>query len=184
MRLSCLLNNYDNRFNQEIIMAQVYIPLGKDAVLEYAACDATDTVKSGGGTEMTGASDVTVVMDKETADVTRRSCAGWRDERDAFRTMGINFTLFCADTAGTAEKTALDAIRTAYWTGSYSGARGIALWARTGSVDDVSAGPDACFSITKFERTEALSEGVAYNVEARLNIEYRAPSWNIYEAPE
>ena len=157
-------------------MAQVYIPLGKDAVLKYATAAIT-TVKADGGTEMTGASDVTIVMDKETADVTRRSCAGWRDERDAFRTMGINFTLFCAD-GNVAERTALDAIKDAYWSGSYNGARGIGLWAASSSVSTYGAGPDACFSITKFERTEALSEGIAYNVEARLNIEYRAPSWS------
>lgn len=140
------------------------IPLGKDAKLYYG--------EPGGAAAniIAGAVDVTVVLEKDDAEVTRRVSAGWEDRRESIKRLSITFNLLCVVSAGT-EFNVLDVLRKTYMSGTYNavGAKaGIALHVCNDLVANGGAGPLGDFILTRFERAETLGEGQMYNAEAKM----------------
>ena len=154
-------------------MAEIVIPLGKDAVLYYGT--------AGGGKaatgSLTGARDVTITMERDEADASRRAYPGWHDQRAGMKNLRISFELAgtSTDPVGT-EDTELDIIRGAYLTGAYNGATGIALFAK--AEDTGGEGMYGDFIITKFDRNEPLNDIQSYSVEAVMTLIHgNTPAW-------
>lgn len=148
----------------------IVIPLGKDAKLYYAAPGAAAP-----NTIIAGVSELTVTLEKDEAEVTRRISGGWEDHREGIKRLSLSFTLMgvTLDTSGT-EVTAFNVLQSTFFTGIFSGSgdTGIALHA-CAAIDALTstlngAGPLADFLITRFERSENLGDAQSYSVECRM----------------
>ena len=157
----------------------VQIPLGKDAKLYYGTPAAAAT------TEITGVTDLTVVLEKEVAEITRRVTGGWKDTREGIKVLRLTFTIAgtVVDGVGT-EVTTFNILLTAFWSGTGPGGNtGIALHAAAAPAANEGWGPSADFLITRFERGEGLGDAQMYNVEAEMTmIHGTTPTWTISPA--
>ena len=164
-------------------MADIVIPLGLNGKLYYGVPGGAATI------EVTGAVDVSVILEKDDAEVTRRASLGWEDVREATKRLRVTFNIAGTISAGV-ELTAFEVLRKTYLSGVYDGA-GVASGIALHPVAAIAAaaagaggwGPLADFIITRFERIETLGEGQTYNVEARMTqVAGRYPIWTISPA--
>ncbi len=154
-------------------MAEVLIPLGKDAILFYGppnAIAATGQVK--------GIRDLTVTLDKDVADAVRRITGAWKDTRQSIKELKLSFDLANVISDGGDEATVVELLRATYYTDVYNGVgdTGIAFYAKSATTG---SGPEADFIITKFDRSETHGDIQMYSVEATITqIHGRVPTWS------
>lgn len=148
------------------------IPLGKDARLFYGVAGTSPLVLS---LEVTGVTDLTVTLEKDEAEVTRRSSGGWEDHREGIKRLSLSFNLMGTTVSANSEVTVFGILRACFISGAYGGNTGIALHAC--SSLSPGAGPEADFIITRFERAENLGDAQIYAVECRMHqIMNRSPA--------
>ena len=177
-------------------MAEIAIPLGKEARLYYAipngavTCAAAAAALEAAGYEVQGIVDATILLDKEDTDTSRRITHGWKDSRAADKGITLTFDIFNAHDSGV-EQAAIDVLRKTFMNDTYDGdnaVSGITLYAKSSKSAAVPSepGPQAVdgegicadFFITKFERAEPHRDGQKYNVEAKVTcVHGRYPAW-------
>ena len=111
--------------------------------------------------------DVSINLEKASADVTTRETDGWRVKQGTLRDASVEFQVRYDSADGF-----FDALQEAYL-----GEGGIALLVG----DDAGKGLDADFDITNFSIDQALEEGVWVSVTAEpawIGSSPRAPVWN------
>jgi len=137
------------------------IPLGREAVIYYGTAD-------GAAANLIGnARDVTLTMDGATADGTSRGSGGWTDTRLVRKDVSISFSI-TNETTGT-YSAVWGALNTAFLADTPLAFHCKHATGQTGLLGD--------FLITKFERGEPLGDIQSWNVELKLTLVYRAPSW-------
>ncbi len=154
-------------------MAEVLIPLGKDAILFYGppnAIAATGQVK--------GIRDLTIGLDKDIADAIRRISGAWEDARQSIKRLKLSFDLANVVSDGGDEAAVVEILRATWFTDIYNGVgnTGIAFYAKSVTTG---SGPEADFLITKFDRGETHGDIQMYSVEATMTqIHGRTPTWS------
>ena len=168
-------------------MADITIPFGKDAVIYYGKADGTQPLDE--EFYFAGIKDVTVTMEKDEADASRRAFPGWHDQRVGMKNLRVSF-----DTAGVTvdgvggsdhnEKEVIDILRALWMTDLYDAATGIALYIRSAGVEPAAddnyagEGPWAEFLCTKFDRNEPLNDLQTYSVEMTMTLIHgTVPTW-------
>jgi len=132
--------------------------LGMEAKLYFDATPLANGPSGATWTELTLARNVTINLEAAEADLTARGNSGWRATRAGLRDGSLEFELVWDDT-----DTGLEAIRDAYLGGDE-----IALAAMDGDIATVgSEGFVANFTITAFNRSEPLEEGITVSVTAK-----------------
>jgi len=156
-------------------MAEVLIPLGKDAALYYGppgAIAATGQVK--------GVRDLTITLDKDVAEATRRISGAWEDARQSIKRLKIAFDLVNVISDSGEEAAVVEILKETYLDNTYNGDgtnTGIAFYAKSKLVGG--AGPEGDFIITKFDRVETHGDIQVYNVEASMTqVHGRVPTWS------
>jgi len=177
-------------------MAEVAIPLGKEARLYYGAPDsgvtatASAAVLEAAGLEVQGIRDLTLTLEKDDVDASRRRSHGWEDSREAVKRLSISFDLPATFDAGV-EQAAWTTLRKTFFNGTYDGLQAVsgicfyALSCKSAAVADEPGpqSPDgegicADFIVTKFERAEPLGDIQIYSVEAKMSqMHGRIPAW-------
>lgn len=177
-------------------MAEIAIPLGKEARLYYGApnsavtCNASAAVLEAAGLEVQGIRDATVVIEKEDTDASRRRSHGWGDTREAIKQLNITFDMPNTFDAGV-EQAAIATLRKTFGNGTYDGLQvvsGICLYAlssKSAAIADEPGpqSPDgegicADFILLRFERAEPFGDVQMYSVEAKMTqIHGRIPAW-------
>ena len=136
--------------------------LGLSAVLNYKV-DGQDA--GGSWVEATNVQDVTLDLDKDTADVTTRGNDGWEALVGTLKKASLKFkAIWDPDDA------AFDAFMDAFLTdGAIIGFQ---------VLDETSGiGLQADFMITKFSRAEPLREALTVDIEAVVTYSSTAPTW-------
>jgi len=161
-------------------MAEIVIPFGKDAQLFYGtagACPATLANR------LDAARDVTVTIDKEEGDASRRAVPGWTDTREGMKTLRMSFDLVMVmkDNVGT-EDDGINVIRAAFLTGAHGGSTGIALYARQlaslGAGEALYGGMWGDFIILSFTQNQPLKDIQSFSVEAKATLLHgNVPAW-------
>lgn len=154
-------------------MAEIVLPMGREAVLYYGPPNAianTGTVR--------GVKDLTITFDKETADATRRYTAGWEDNRENIKRLKLAFDIPGVIVGD--ETTELVILQNTFFTGLYNGVggTGIALYAKSKAAAG-GAGPEGDFIISKMDRSEAHGDVQSYSFECTLTLIHdRTPAWS------
>ena len=165
-------------------MADIAIPFGKDAVIYYDTANGTQALNK--NQYFSGVKDVTVTMEKDEADVSRRAYPGWKDQRVGMKNLRVSFDIVgvSVDGVGT-EDDELDILRALFLTNLYDAVIGIALFIRATGVepaadaDYVGAGPYGDFLCTKFDRNEPLGDAQSYSVEMVMTLIHGVtPAWS------
>lgn len=170
-------------------MGEVIIPLGHNARLYYGK--AGEPITPGQLNFVPGVRDLTVGLDKDDADATRRRCWGWEDARESVKRLRLTFDVVnVVDECVAYETKAIAALRTAFWTGYYQGSTGIALMAAAAVIPGgtkkqtkMYSMVEADYLIVKFERAEPQLDIQVFNVEARMTLihcyghELHRPMW-------
>jgi len=165
-------------------MAEIVIPFGKDAVLFY---DVAGSIPHTAANRLDAARDVTVTIEKEEGDASRRSFPGWTDTREGMKTLRMSFDLVMVIKDNVAsEDDGINAIKTAFLTGAYGGASGIALYARQAIIleDDevLYGGMWGDFIITGFTINQPLKDIQTISVEAKATLLHgQLPAWSQVE---
>jgi len=178
-------------------MAEIAIPLGKDARLFYGAPNggitltAQATAMQAAGNEISSIKDATITIEKDDVETTRRASHGWEDSREGIKRMSLSFDIFNIYDAGP-EQVAIAILRETYLNGTYNGLQavsGICLYAKSSLTADVDSepgpqhialgdGPCADFLVTKFERSESHGDAQSYSVECKMTqVHGRRPAW-------
>ncbi len=165
---------------------EIVAPLGKDAALYYETCLLSTVPTFTAAQRIDCARDVTVTIDKDEADASRRAYPGWKDTREGMKGLKLSFELInvVIDDAGS-EPDGIEAIRVAFLTGLHDSEAGIALYARSLRNDhahavaaDAQGGMWGDFLITKFDRAESLGDMQVYSVEANMTLVHgNNPTW-------
>jgi len=171
-------------------MGNIIIPFGKDAVLYYGDAGSQPLAKE---FYFAGIKDLTVTMEKDEADASRRAYPGWHDQRVGMKNLRLAFdvagvTVDEVGAAGAKEVGAdngIDLLRALYLTDLYNGIAGIALYARSTGVqpaaadDYVGEGIWGDFLCTKFDRNEPLGDLQSYSVEMVMTLIHgTTPTWS------
>lgn len=174
----------------------IAIPLGRDAKLYYGVPNSGQTCAEQAASlesatiEVQGVRDLTITIEKDDVDVTRRRSHGWEDSRESVKRLSVSFDMpatFDADV----EQDAIRTIRKTFGNGTYDGAQavsGICFYMLSSKADNVldEPGPQAVagngicadFLVTKFERAEPLGDQQIYSVEAKMTqVHNRIPAW-------
>jgi len=165
-------------------MADIVIPLGKDAAIYYGIAGTQPDTKED---VFDSIRDCNMILNKSEASANRRAFPNWEDSRSARKTLRLTWDLvnvIVDETTGT-EDDAVDLLRSTFMSDVYGGQVGIALYARSVNQDrpvaaavNVQGGPWADFLITRFERTENSDEIQVYSVEAAVTLIHGInPSW-------
>lgn len=177
-------------------MAEIAIPLGKEARLYYGqpndavTCTTQAATLESAGVECSGIQDCTITIEKDDTECSRRSSHGWEDTRESIKRMNISFNLPNVYDGGV-EAAAIVVLRNTFISGTYNAAAvasGICFYALASKAAVVTdePGPQAIdgdgicadFILTKFERNEPFSETQSYNVEGKLTqCHGRTPKW-------
>ncbi len=154
-------------------MAEVVIPLGKNAILSYGPPNAIANTG-----QVKGIKDLTVTLDKDVADATRRISGAWEDARQSIKRLKLAFDLANVVSDNGDEATIVELLRATYFTNIYNGdgATGIAFYAKSAPTG---SGPEGDFIITKFDRAETHGDIQMYSVEATMTqVHGRVPTWS------
>jgi hypothetical protein len=181
-------------------MAEIAIPLGKEARLYYGVPNgAVTTTASAGvleaaGFEIQGIRDATITLEKEIVECQRRRTHGWEDTRESFKRLSISFDMPNVYDGGV-EQAAIVVIRNTFLSGTYNAAGAVsgiccyALASKAGAVagepgPQAVAGDGICadFIVTKFERGEPFGDVQGYSVELKMTQAHcgtvsRIPAW-------
>jgi len=124
------------------------------------------TAGSQAATEFDAAKDVTVEMDKGSADTSRRKSGGWRSKKGTLKELAIEITV-----PNDSNDPNIATFRDAFMNNT-----GVSLWARDHASGN---GPDADFHVMKFGRGENLEDAQEYTIRCEATDEYgRNPDWN------
>jgi len=161
-------------------MAEIVIPFGKDGVLFYGTAGSCPNDVDN---QLAAARDVTVTIDKEEGDASRRANPGWTDAREGMKTLRLSFDLVLVmddPTAGT-EDAGINVIRQAFLLGTHNGEPGIALYAKQTSLavaDTNYGGMWGDFIITGFTMNQPLKDIQTISVEAKATLIHgNSPAW-------
>jgi len=169
-------------------MADILIPFGKDAVIYYCKCAGAQP--SDEEFFFAGVKDVTVTMEKDEADASRRAFPGWHDQRVGMKNLRVSFdiagvTVDGVEAGQSNEITGLDIIRALYLTDLYDAETGICLLIRAAGVepaaddDYTGSGMWGDFLCTKFDRNEPLNDLQSYSVEMTMTLIHgTVPAWS------
>ena len=177
-------------------MPEIAIPLGKEARLWYGVptseteCYLYAATLKSEGLEVKGIKDLTLSIDKDDTDTSRRRTEGWEDARESVKRLRLSFNVVNAIDGGV-EQAAISVLRKTFGNGTYNGQQlvsGICFYAQACHAAPVTdePGPQApegegiCadFLIVKFERSEPFGDAQEYNVEARMTQAHgRIPGW-------
>ena len=174
-------------------MADITIPFGKDAVIYYDTADGTQPLDE--DKFFSGIKDVTITMEKDEADASRRRFPGWHDQRVGMKNLRVSFDIVGTTVDGVSgaigynEVTVIDILRALWLTDLYNAVTGIALYIRSAGVEPAAAddytgeGPWGDFLCTKFDRNEPLGDLQSYSVEMTMTLIHgTTPAWSD-EAP-
>ena len=168
-------------------MANIEIPFGKDAVIYYG------TAGSIPGDEeyyFAGIKDVTLTLERDEADASRRAYPGWHDQRVGMKNLRVSFDIAGATVDGVGgsdhnEVEVIDILRVLFLTAIYDGDIGIALYIRSAGVapaadaDYTGEGIWGDFLCTKFDRNEPLNDLQTYSVEMVMTLIHgTTPTWS------
>lgn len=162
-------------------MANILIPFGKDGALFYGT---PGVIPSAIADCFYGVKDLTVSIDKDEGDASRRIDQGWKDHRVGMKDCRLSFTVagVTTDQVGV-EDLHIQILREVFINDFYSGYGatefGIALYARASYSDVNAGGMWGDFLITKFDRSESLQDLQEYSVEAVHTIIHGIrPTWS------
>ena len=164
-------------------MGDTIIPFGKDAVIYYDTAGAQALVKE---QFLSGTKDVTVTMEKDEGDASRRKYPGWHDLRVGMKNLRLSFEVqgVSFDDVGTEDTELHTVIRQLFLVDLYDSTIGIGLYIRSTGVipasesDNVGQGMYADFLCTKFDRNEPLVDLQTYSVEMAITLIHGVtPTW-------
>jgi len=179
-------------------MAEIAIPLGKDARLWYGAPNGAITLAAQAssmpatGLEIASIKDATVTIEKDDTETSRRASHVWEDSREGIKRLSLSFDIFNVYDGAGAERNAITILRNTFLNGTYNGVSivsGITLYAQAAYDADVVSepGPQSNFSgdgicadflVTKFERSESRDDAQSYSVECKMTqVHGRRPAW-------
>jgi len=142
------------------------VPLGLDCKLYYN----DGTYDSPDWQEMTSVKDVTLGVEKNTADVTTRGNDGWRAIATALKDGTIDFQMNWDTT-----KDDFSAVQDAFFNDTT-----LELAVMDGDItDDGSEGLRATCEIVTFNRNEPLEEAVTVDVQAKPALATNPPEWYV-----
>ncbi len=157
-------------------MAEIIIPLGKDAILYYGS---PGSIASTG--QVKGVRDLTVTLDKDVTEATRRITGAFEDARQSIKRLKLAFDLANVISDNGDEADVVETLRATYFTDTYDGDltnTGIAFYAKSKAAGG--SGPEGDFIITKFDRTETHGDIQMYAVEAAMTqVHGRTPTWSV-----
>ena len=131
--------------------------LGMNANLYYGS-EGTDIAAC---TELTNVTDVTLNLTAGEADVTTRANSGWKATAATLRECTVDFEMMWKP-----DDSGFQAIKDAFLANTY-----IRLGVLTGAHDAAGTeGPVGDFSVTQFNRSEPLADGIKVAVTAKLAI--------------
>jgi predicted secreted protein len=122
--------------------------------------------------EVTNVKDVTLNLEKATADITTRGSLGWRQMVGTLRDATVDFQMVW--NTGDANFTA---IKNAFLANDVAG-QTMELFIMSTDVDDAdSEGLRASFMVEKFTRNEALEDAMTVDVTIRPTFSANPPAW-------